>query len=77
MAKNLKVKCTVNRYWDPKMHMYLGDEIFGTLVDFSTQSDDSTSNKILPVGIVLLDKDGTFESVPLEFMEFIDECSCW
>ena len=73
----MKVKCTVDRYWDPGAHMYLGEEVVGTLIDFSTQNSSCAPNKIFPVGIVLLDKCGTFESVPLEFMEFIDECSVW
>lgn len=67
MAQNIQVKCLVNRFWDPAIMDWDGDLFSGILIDFSTQSSEDFSGKIIPVGIVLLEND-TFQSVPMEYI---------
>ena len=68
MTQEISVKCTINRYWYPSEIESEGQDIYGTLIDFSTQTAES--GKIIPVGIVLLDN-STFHSIPMEYMEAI------
>ena len=61
------VKCLINRYWDPAEKDWAGEEITGMLIEIATQTDEH-SDKIVPVGIVVLDDTGVFQSVPVEFI---------
>ena len=67
MAQNIPVKCLINRFWNPNEMDWDGSWLNGILIDFSTQSSEDLSGKIIPVGIVLLEDD-TFQSVPMEFI---------
>ena len=68
MTENMQVKCLIDRFWDVHLLTWAGAEVFGTLIDISTQTADDNSGKLIPVGIVLLE-DNTFECVPMEFVE--------
>ena len=46
---------------------FSGIESSGTLIEFVSQTTHYDSATLSPVGVVLLD-DGTFQSVPLEFL---------
>lgn len=86
MIQNIKVSCLINRYWTsstmdwdgdlvnrswtPSVEDWDGDLVSGTLIDISTQSAEDGSGNIIPVGVVLLE-DGTFQCVPLEFIQEI------
>ena len=71
MLDGIPVSVISDPSWDAGF-VSAGDEYLGTLVEISGQSDDS--GKIAPVGIVILrdddapDRDGTFQSVPVEFI---------
>ena len=67
MTNPISVICVIDRCWKPEDKNLEGTPIAGTLIAVSAQSDSAYSDKHSPVGIVLLD-DGTFESVPLEFI---------
>lgn len=77
MVKNMRVSCEVDRHWDVETREYVGgDTVFGTLMEFSTQTikcEKTNIEKITPVGIVLLDEDDSFASVPVEFITQIHE----
>ena len=64
MTENIRVSCVLNRSWDPATRQYVGDSSNGTLIDVSTQGDES---EFSPVGIVLMD-DNSFQCVPMEFI---------
>ena len=68
----IRVVCLLDRYWDPTEKSFKGTEHSGQMIDISVQTDDDTSGGLIPVGIVLLD-DGTFQSVPMEFIKKINE----
>jgi len=75
MAENIRVSCKINRFWDIENKEFLGDEVEGNLIAFTTQSDEDDNEKIVPAGIVELDanvaleiEDGTLQSVPVEFI---------
>jgi len=67
MAQDIHVSCLINRYWDPSALYWDGEMVTGTLLEISTQTAEDDSSKFIPVGIVLLE-DGTFQSVPVEFI---------
>ena len=67
MHEAIRVSCLVDRYWDPTSKTYLGETIHGTFIS-SGQSMEGDFGKLSPTGIVLLD-DGTFQSIPLEFIQ--------
>ena len=67
MTQDIQVSCLVNRYWDLETKDWTGDIVNGTLIGLSTQSE-TYSGEIIPVGIVLLDNDNTFQCVPMEFI---------
>lgn len=68
MTENMQVTCLLDRYWDPAIMDYAGTEKSGTLIDISMQSAEEDSEKLIPVGIVVLD-DNTFQSVPMDFIK--------
>lgn len=68
MTENMQVTCLLDRYWDPATMDYAGTEKSGTLIDISMQSAEEDSEKLIPVGIVVLD-DNTFQSVPMDFIK--------
>ena len=68
----IRVSCLLDRYWDPATKSFSGTEYPGTLIEISTQSADDNSGGLFPVGIVLLDNN-TLHSVPIEFIEKINE----
>jgi len=67
MAHNIPVNCLMERTWDTVDRAWDGVLDPGILIDFSTQTADDNSGKIIPVGIVLLEDD-TIQSLPLEFI---------
>ena len=67
MTNYLHVQCLTNRYWDPETKDWGGTITTGTLIEISTQSDEGNNDRIIPVGIVVLE-DGTFEAVPTKFI---------
>ena len=67
MAHYLQVKCLTGRFWDPDTKDWGGIVMGGTLIDITTQSEEGNNNRIIPVGIVVLD-DSTFEAVPMQFI---------
>jgi len=67
MTHNIPVQCLVGRSWNPVAKVWDGETMVGTLIDFSMQSAEDDSAKLIPVGIVLLDT-GAFQSVPMEFI---------
>lgn len=69
MTENIRVTCLIDRYWDTEKMAYDGArEVQGSLLDFSTETAEHEPGKLIPVGIVLLD-DGTFLSIPVEFIK--------
>ncbi len=68
MTKDLPVICLMDRYWSPSEMDYTGVEKKGTLLDISTQSAEDDVQKLIPVGIVLLE-DNTMASVPMAFIK--------
>ena len=81
MKQNIQVSCSVNRYWIPSTmeqeQVVLTEDweeilVNGTLIDISTQTAEDGSGKLIPVGIVLLDDDDTFQCVPMEFIKKIE-----
>jgi hypothetical protein len=63
MITEIPVECTTSKSWCP----FIDEEsVSGTLIDISTQTTES--GKLIPVGIVLLDNENTFHSVPMEFI---------
>jgi len=71
MMQSIQVKCLLDRFWDARLLGWAGAEAYGTLIDISTQTAEDNSGKLIPVGIVLLE-DNTFQSVPMEFIEKIE-----
>ena len=70
MTGEISVECKISRYWYPERISDEGGEpVNGTLIDISTQTAEN--GKLIPVGIVLLDDDNTFHSVPMEFITAI------
>ena len=67
MTHNIRVKCILDRYWNPSEHHREGEIEEGVLVGFSTQTADDGSGKVIPVGIVMMEDD-SFQSVPMEFI---------
>jgi hypothetical protein len=71
MTREISVECTASRYWCPeKISSNVIDEgsgINGTLIDISTKTAEN--GKLIPIGIVLLDDDGTICGVPMEFIK--------
>lgn len=70
MTQDIKVQCMVDRFWDTTLLAFNGTWVNGTLIDISTQSAEDKHEKIIPVGIVLLD-DKSLISVPVEFIKKI------
>ena len=70
MTQEYQVNCLVNRVWEISIQDWQGDWISGTLIDISTQSDEATPEKFIPVGIVKFN-DGSFQSVPMDFIQAI------
>jgi len=68
MNHHISVECLVDRSWNPTTKEWDGQNVNGTLIDFTTQSAADNSNKLIPAGIVMLDT-GAFESVPVEFIK--------
>ena len=68
MTDSIQVQCLINRVWNISTKDWDGDTVSGTLIDISTQSADDNSDKIIPVGIVMLETTGAFHSVPVEFI---------
>jgi len=68
MAQDIQVACIISRYWYPDAIEFEGEEVAGTLIDFSTGTAHDGSGRIVPVGIVLLEEENTFHSVPMEFI---------
>lgn len=68
MTESIQVTCLLDRYWDPASMDYAGTQKTGTLIDVSMQSSEEDSEKLIAVGIVVLD-DNTFQSVPMEFIK--------
>ena len=66
----IRVTCLLDRSWDPVAKEYSGREYPGSLLEITTQSKEDHSGEHIPVGVVALD-DGTFQSVPLEFIQKI------
>ena len=66
MTETIPVTCLLDRYWDPETLDYAGTE----KSDISVQSDQTDSDKFVPVGIVMLE-DNTFQSVPMEYIKKI------
>lgn len=67
MTENMQVTCLVSRYWYPS-DIDLEDALLnGLLIDISTQTAEN--GKLIPVGIVMLDDDDTFQCVPMEFIQ--------
>ena len=71
MTTEIPVSCAISRYWIPEKIDREGDSMDGTLIDISTQTAEN--GKLIPVGIVLLDDENTFHSVPMEFMTAINQ----
>jgi len=67
MTKEIPVKCIISRYWYPSKISSEGDVINGMLIDISTQTAEN--GKLIPVGIVLLEDDSTFQCIPMEFIK--------
>ena len=67
MNEPIRVTCVIDRYWDHTERKFVGTDADGDLLEISTQSELDEPDKIIPVGIVLLD-DGALESVPVEFI---------
>lgn len=63
--EKILVTCTLQRVWDVATKTYVGQEKNGELIEFGSQSDGKQQ---VCVGIVLFE-DGTFESVPLQFIK--------
>ena len=68
MIESMPVSCLVNRTWNTPTKDWVGQRVEGMLINISTQSDTNNQSKLIPVGIILLN-DGTFESVPMEFIK--------
>ena len=65
MTETIPVTCLLDRYWDPETLDYAGTEKSGTLIDISVQSDQTDSDKFVPVML----EDNTFQSVPMEYIK--------
>jgi len=72
MTENIQIKCLLDRFWDVHLLAWAGAEAYGTLIDVSTQTAEDNSGNLIPVGIVLLE-DNTFQSVPMAFIEKIED----
>lgn len=68
MTETIRVTCLLDRYWNTTEKTYRGTEKNGTLIDVSMQSSEENADKLIPAGIVVLD-DGTFQSVPMDFIK--------
>jgi hypothetical protein len=68
MTENIRITCLLDRYWDSATLDYAGTEKSGVLIDISMQSAEEDPDKLIPIGIVVLD-DNTFHSVPMEFIK--------
>lgn len=66
MTQSILVKCLINRTWNISTQDWNGEWVAGLMVAVSTQSDDK--GNLIPVAVVRLN-DGTFQSVPMEFIE--------
>lgn len=67
MTENIRVTCLIDRYWDPALKEFDGATASGLLIDTVSQSDEANAGKLIPAGIVKMD-DGTFQSIPMEFI---------
>ena len=70
MTESISVTCLIDRYWDTAKKEYSGTPATGTMIAVGVQSDDLNPDVLIPVGIVKL-TDGTFQSVPMEFINAI------
>ena len=72
MTEPILVTCQIDRCWAPEKVTLEGEQIEdtcveGELLEITTQSAPDNPGKLIPVGIVVLE-DGTFQSVPVEFI---------
>lgn len=68
MDTSIQVVCLLDRSWNPATKEFEGTEYNGSLIDISMGSSEDESNKLIPLGIVLLENN-TFRSVPMEFIQ--------
>jgi len=71
MVANIRVTCSIDKYWDTEKNKYDSIKRAGTLIDIVVMSDEIESEKLSPFGIVLFDSDnddydGTFQRIPME-----------
>jgi len=64
---SIPVECLLDRSWNPRTRSWVGRTASGTLIDFTAQSAQDNADKLITVGIVMLES-GAFESVPTEFI---------
>ena len=67
MMQNIPVNCLIDRTWNYSTKDWSGNMEAGTLIDVSTQTSEDDSDKLIPVGIVLMEDD-SFQCVPMEFI---------
>lgn len=67
MTENIPVTCLLDRSWNPATREYDGTDYAGTLIEISTENSEEEPDKLISVGIVLLENN-TFHSVPMEFV---------
>ena len=61
MNEKIRVSCLIERYWSFSLLKWKGFSAIGTLINITTQSAEDDPNKLIPVGIVLLDDEQDYE----------------